>query len=77
MTTIKRYTKSFVHYLRNNRAVSALEYALLAGVTAAGVGVAVTNFTDEITGAMGKMESLVKGISAPTTPTLTVDTTDQ
>ena len=31
MTTITRYTKGFVRYLRNNRAVSALEYAILVG----------------------------------------------
>ena len=37
MTTITRYTKGFVHYLRNNHAVSALEYAILVGVIAVAI----------------------------------------
>ena len=36
MTTITRYTKGFVRYLRNNRAVSALEYAILVGIICCG-----------------------------------------
>ena len=38
MTTITRYTKKFAHYLRTNRAVSALEYAILVGVIAVALG---------------------------------------
>ena len=38
MTTITRYTKKFAHYLRNTRAVSALEYAILVGVIAVAIG---------------------------------------
>ena len=37
MTTIARYTKKFVRYLRNTRAVSALEYAILVGVIAVAI----------------------------------------
>ena len=38
MTTITRHTKGFVRYLRNNRAVSALEYAILVGIIAVAIG---------------------------------------
>ena len=37
MITITRYTKGFVRYLRNNRAVSALEYAILVGIIAVAI----------------------------------------
>ena len=46
MTTITRYTKKFVHYLRTNRAVSALEYAILVGAISVGLLVAVGTFED-------------------------------
>ena len=46
MTTITRYTKKFAHYLRNNRAVSALEYAILVGVIAVAIAAALTTFSE-------------------------------
>ena len=48
MTTITRYTKGFVRYLRNNRAVSALEYAILVGVIAVAIAAALTTFSRNI-----------------------------
>ena len=41
MTTITRYTKGFVRYLRNNSAVSALEYAILVGIIAVAISAAL------------------------------------
>ena len=48
MTTLARYTKKFLHYLRHNRAVSAMEYAILVGVIATGIGLAVAGFMEDI-----------------------------
>ena len=52
MTTITRYTKGFVHYLRTNSAVSALEYAILVGVIAVAISAALVAFSDNITTAL-------------------------
>ena len=41
-----------VHYLRHNRAVSALEYAILVGVVAVAVAGALATFGDNITTAL-------------------------
>ena len=41
-------TRLFRRFARDNRAVSALEYAILVGVITAGVGAAVATFTTEI-----------------------------
>lgn len=43
-------TRLFRRFARDNRAVSALEYAILVGVITAGVGAAVATFVDEIEG---------------------------
>ena len=48
MTTITRYTKGFVRYLRNNHAVSALEYAILIGIIAVAVAAAITTLSGGI-----------------------------
>ncbi len=55
MTTIKRYTKGFFRYLHNNRAVSALEYAILAGVITVGVAAALGTFSTAVTDFIGKI----------------------
>ncbi len=49
MATITQQVKGFFRYLRNNRAVSALEYAILAGVITVGVAAALTTFSGSIT----------------------------
>ena len=48
MTTISQYTKKFAHYLRNNRAVSALEYAILIGIIAVALSAALVTFSGNI-----------------------------
>lgn len=65
---IKRYGKGFFRYLRSTRAVSALEYAILVGVVVAGVGAAVTTFSNEITAMIGRMQAVVTGTTAPANP---------
>ena len=63
MTTITRYTKKFAHYLRNNRAVSALEYAILIGVIAVAMSAALATFSTNI----GKALTTIGGKVAATT----------
>ena len=67
---ITHYTKQFVHYLRHNRAVSALEYAILVGVVAsalaAGVLALVGDSDDKgLRGALKKMGDKIQGADAP------------
>ncbi len=55
-------------FLRCERAVSALEYAVLAGVVIAGVGGAIIAFTDDISTAMTSLGTAVE-TTAATAPT--------
>lgn len=48
MQTIIRYAKQFVQYVRNNRAVSALEYAILIGIIAVTITAALTTFSSDM-----------------------------
>ena len=60
MTTITRYTKKFAHYLRNNSAVSALEYAILIGIIAVALSAALTTFSADVTKALQTIGNTVK-----------------
>lgn len=60
MLTITRYTKKFAHYLRNNKAVSALEYAILVGIIAVVIGIAITNFGNSMKTGIEKIGTAVK-----------------
>ena len=62
MTTITHYTQKFAHYLRNNRAVSALEYAILVGVIAVAIAAALTTFSGTITAALVRVGADVGAI---------------
>ena len=44
--------KKFARYLRNTRAVSALEYAIVVGVSAVAVSAAYETFRSDIKGAI-------------------------
>ncbi len=57
-------------FLRSERAVSALEYAVMAGVVIAGVGTAIVAFTDDLTDSIDNMSNTVT-VTQPTAPTLT------
>ena len=48
MSTITGCTKQFVRYLRHTRAVSALEYAILVGVSAVVLFAAYETFKNTI-----------------------------
>ena len=63
MLTITRYTKKFAHYLRNNKAVSALEYAILVGVIAVAVAAALVTFSGNMTKGITNVGDKVKGIT--------------
>ncbi len=66
MTTITRYTKGFVRYLRNNRAVSALEYAILVGIIAVAIAAALTTFSADITTTIAKIGTAMKATTVAT-----------
>ena len=59
MTTITRYTKKFAHYLRNTRAVSALEYAILVGIVAVSIAAAIGLLGDEVNDVIDKATAKV------------------
>ena len=74
MTTMKHYAKKLSAYLRNSKAVSAMEYAILVGVIAVALGAALATFGTNITTAIEKVGSNVvaehatKGSSPAPTP---------
>ena len=70
MTTITRYTKKFAHYLRNNRAVVAMEYAILVGVIAVAIALALTTFAGSLKTGIAKIGT---AISTPTVKTPDAD----
>ncbi|MDE0060805.1 MAG: hypothetical protein OXI22_01180 [Defluviicoccus sp.] len=49
---MKQSIRSFVRFVRQTRAVSALEYAILVGIIAVAVGGALATFGDNITKAL-------------------------
>ena len=56
-TAIKHKSRRFRRFLKANEAVSALEYAILVGVIAIGIGVAMATFSDNIKTALNKLGS--------------------
>ena len=55
MQTIIRYGKQFIQYVRNNSAVSALEYAILIGVVSVALAGIINAFTSEVEKATTKI----------------------
>lgn len=53
-------------FLRANKAVSALEYAILVGVVAVGIGTALVAFNTEITTALTNAGNKIKTIAGLT-----------
>lgn len=62
MTT--QYTKKFTRYLRNTKAVSALEYAILVGVIAVAIAAALATFGQSLSTGIGKIGDKVKAPEA-------------
>ena len=48
----KHHSRRFRRFLRANEAVSALEYAILVGVVAVGIGIAIGTFSDSVESAI-------------------------
>lgn len=55
MQTIIRYVKQFVQYVRNNKAVSALEYAMLVGAIAVAGVLILSQFTTDMKTSINKI----------------------
>ena len=66
LSSMKKGLKSLVGYVRGTRAVSALEYAVLAGVIVVGMAAALATFSDTITAALA---NIGKNITATTKDT--------
>ena len=66
MTTLARYTKKFADYLRHNRAVSALEYAILVGAIAVAMAGALAAFSDQLTTALNNIGTSIKATTVST-----------
>ena len=58
-----RYTNQFAHYLRNTRAASALEYAILVGIIAVVTSAAIVAFAPNITKAINAVSTKVGGLT--------------
>ena len=64
MTTLKHYAKTLRRFLRNNKAVSAMEYAILVGAVAVALGAALTAFGTNITDAIEAVGTNLKSTHA-------------
>ena len=62
MTTTTGHTKGFIRYLRNNRAVSALEYAMLVGIIAVAISAVLATFSTTITGRITAMGTNIANV---------------
>ena len=67
---IRHYCGYLVRYLRETRAVAAMEYAIIVGVVVVGVGLAVGLFQDEIVG-------VIEDVTTDLKTTRTAITADQ
>ena len=59
-------SRRFRRFFRSNKAVSALEYAVLVGVIAGAIGIAIATFGGQITKAMSNIGKQVKNTSVQT-----------
>ncbi len=71
---LTQYTKKFAHYLRNTKAVSALEYALLVGLVAVAIGAALVTFSGDIQTAITGIGDNVAKVKTGTPTTINPDT---
>ena len=62
----KHISRRLRRFARANKAVSALEYAILVGVIAVGIAAALATFEDSLTKALGTIGTAVGGITATT-----------
>lgn len=64
----KHKSRRLRRFLRGNKAVSALEYALLVGIIAVAVGVGIAYFGGKLEGTIKKVGNKVGQISTPAIP---------
>ena len=69
--TLTHKSRRFRRFLRANKAVSALEYAILVGVIAVAVSAAIFTFGGKISTAIGVMGTTVGSTTTPGTVTTT------
>ena len=69
--TLTHKSRRFRRFLRANKAVSALEYAILVGVIAVAVGAAIFSFGDNIKTAIGAIGTDVAATTGAGTPQTT------
>lgn len=67
--TLVHKSRRLRRFVRANKAVSALEYAILVGVIAAAIGTVLVTFGGNITTAITNLGANVANITAPTIPT--------
>ena len=67
---VKNILRFLGRFVRANKAVSALEYAILVGVIVAGVGAALITFSDNIETALTNIGGGVNKTAKLTAPTL-------
>ena len=70
----KHKSRRFRRFARANEAVSALEYAILVGIIAVGIGGAIAGFGDDIAEAITNIGANVDDVVTPaggTTPGMT------
>ena len=63
---MKQPVRSFVRFIRQTRAVSAMEYAILVGIIAVAVGGALATFGDKIGAALTTIGTAVEGTTVGT-----------
>ena len=71
MTMTKIYLKvreDFYRYLHNDRAVSAIEYAVVVGVVVTGLGVAMVAFNAEVIETLTELTTTVQTQTDPIIP---------
>jgi Flp pilus assembly pilin Flp len=64
----KHISRRFGRFVRANEAVAALEYAILVGVIAVAIGLALTTFSGQITAALKTIGDKVGGTTMAKTP---------
>lgn len=65
-TAIKHKSRHFRRFLKANEAVSALEYALVVGVIATGLALALVAFEAELTAALATIGGQVNAFNLTT-----------
>ena len=69
----KHVSRRFRRFLRANEAVSALEYALLVGIVAVGLGAGIATFYDEIETALETIGGQIDDIDTGAVTTAQTD----